>query len=349
MPAQTWQPSGSIADVAERLASARAVAVVPHAKPDGDAIGATLALARTLDRLGIAATAIYAPPWPRRFDVLVGSTPVHHLDPDAPDLAPIERADLVAVLDTGTWSQLGGAAPALRGAAARTLVVDHHHHGDPELAELRCVETDAPAAAAIVARLCVRLLDFDGPARLPAEIAAPLYVGLATDTGWFRHPSVAPPVLRLAADLLEAGADHNALYRMVELNDPPERLLLMQRALGSLRFLAGGRAVLMVLRRADFEAAGATPGDTGGLVDLPRSVASVEVSALLYEPEPGRAKLSLRSKASGHPVDVNALAQSLGGGGHVHAAGVTLERPLDDALPDVVAAIETAAAEPAVP
>lgn len=336
--------------VAERLMGWQRVAVLTHAKPDGDAIGSALGLARTLVHAGHEATVVFCPPWDPRFDAMLGVTPALFAEsPEAFESQPLAGIDGVAVLDTGSFTQLGHAADFVRKKHDRTLIIDHHKGGDPDVAPVRLLDVAAASATQIVARVACEVLGVTSPAVLPADVAEPLYFGLATDTGWFRHPSVTPEVFRLAADLLDAGVEHNRLYTMSEMSDPPERLLLVQRALMSLRLVADRRAAVVALTGDDFEAAGAGPTHASGLVDIAKSVRTVEVSALLYETEPGLTKVSLRSKASALSVDVNAVASAWGGGGHKHAAGAKLALQLEDARAAVEAAVTDAVSRAASP
>jgi len=314
--------------------------LLTHARPDGDAVGSTLAICRSATAAGVPAAIAYAgelPPW---LAEVMGDTPWSHLDAGEPP-APFDRA---LVCDTGAWGQLEPYTPWIAGKADRLAILDHHRSGTPDLADLRWIDSAAAAACEMAAAVCVRLLGVASPADLPQPIAAPLLLGLGTDTGWFRHPSVTPAVLRLAADLIQAGADHAALVKLTMLSDPPERLRLLSRAMASLRLHeAAGVAVLRVTA-ADLAAAGASVGMTSGFADPALAVRGVTVAAVLTElPEaqggPGVVKLSLRSKLGG--PDVARVAGELGGGGHARAAGARVRAPLDEAerrVLDLVAA-----------
>lgn len=355
-PANTEPPrytsNATLEQIAERLTSARSVVVLTHTKPDGDAVGSVLALARALDLAGITARPVFAPPVDTRFADLFAP---NHAQPalaedeaffNAPDYA---EADAVAVVDTGAFGQLGPAADFVRARAERTVIIDHHRGGEDAMAHLRHVDTTAAAACQPVAQLAAiiasRAANTTASVRdLPASIASPLYLGLASDTGWFKHPSVTPAVFRLAAELLEAGAEHNALYLASEQSDPPARLELMRRALDSLTLVAHGRAAVMHLTARDFDESGADRTESGGLVDLPKTVSTIEVCAMITEAEPELAKVSMRSKAGHLDIDVNAVAHTWGGGGHKHAAGARIPMPVEQAKREVAKALEHAIA-----
>ncbi len=330
------------AAVAERLRSCKRVLILTHTKPDGDAMGSALALARVLSAINIVPTVMLFPPVSQSLRGLASHNEYVIAPRDTEPAAMSPEVDCIVVVDTGSWSQLGPAAVLVRDCADKTIIIDHHVNGNPEIATTRLIDGTAPAACQLVAQIALHLLDLPSAAQLPIEIAEPLYLGIATDTGWFRHPSVMPQTLRLAADLLETGVNQNALYRRMEQNDRPQRLALAQRMLNNMQYVADGRGAIMVLTHNDFAESGAQLDETGGLIDFPLSVGNVQVAALLYEPEPGLTRISMRSKDGDTPVDVNRIAHSLGGGGHKHAAGARVARPAAGVLPTLIAAIEEA-------
>lgn len=349
MSGELWATNTTIGEVAALLREAGSVAVVTHSKPDGDALGSALGAALALRRAGVDATAVFPGPWVTRWDALVEGRPCVALEAGEQRGDPVEgEPGAILVVDTGSWSQLRDVRPWLEARRERVAVLDHHPSGDAGVGALRVVEPGRAAACELVAELACALLRVRSASELPAEVAELLYLGIATDTGWFRHSNVSAASMRLAADLLDAGVDHTRIVRIAEENDRPERLRLMARALTAVEFVAGGGAAVMALTGADFEASGAGPEDAGGLTDVARAVRGVSVVALLYESGDGEIKLSLRSKAPAvgdaltRDVDVNAMARSLGGGGHVRAAGARMRGPMDDARRRVVAMLEGA-------
>jgi bifunctional oligoribonuclease and PAP phosphatase NrnA len=345
-PTQTtadWTTNTTIAQVAARLKDAKSVALITHFKPDGDALGSTLAVTRSLNLLGIDAKAWYYGALPNWADLAAGDAPHTLLEALQ---KPTQDADLVLVMDTGSWGQLAEARPWLEGKADHTIVMDHHLAGDPEIASMRIVDTLAAAICETAASLCVALLDVEGPAHLPPPIAELLYLGIATDTGWFRFSNTTPDTMRLAAALLEAGTDQPRVYRMVELCERTSRLKLMARALASLEFYNDDTIALMSITQADMHAAKAAPGDAGGFADLALAVETVRVAGVLSETptmdgEAPRTKVSLRSKAMGDDsIDVNKVTGQLGGGGHARAAGARINGTIDDAKARLIEALK---------
>jgi phosphoesterase RecJ-like protein len=340
-----YSGNASIPEAAAWLAGKRHVVITTHFKPDGDAVGASVALARALGRRewGSRVELWYSGQLPDFLREIVGDTPYRHLDKQPP--TDDDKPDAVVVVDTGAWSQVEAVRVWLGTRAEHTLIVDHHLNGDAGMAERRVIDPAAAAAAQMVAGLCGELLRLP-PSRLPVEIATPLYLGLATDTGWFRYSNVTPAVMRLAADFIEAGVAHTELFRVVEQRDRPGRLRLFGRALASLEFADHGRVALMRLSERDFIESDAAPGDTGGFADRLLTIETVLVAVVITEARDHNgeriAKISMRSKDGPRAVDVNEVTTRLGGGGHARASGARFHGTLDEARIAVLGALEAA-------
>lgn len=349
----TWGSTTTIADLSAWLKGKRRVAVLTHVKPDGDALGSTLAVARALRMSAgkIDARCWYSGPLPDWGRGMIGDTPVSMIEKDGLPAAD-QQPEGVIILDTGSWSQLDPYRPLIEKTQPEVGIVDHHLHGDVAVAARRFVDARFAAVCELAADLCAAILGVTSPSRLPTEIATPLYLGLATDTGWFRFSNVTPQTLRLAADLIQAGVDHSALYRMIEQQDKPSRLKLMARALESMEFTADNRVAVSLLTRQDFADARASSAETGGFADLALCIETILVSAVLTEAEPPAGhsglltKISMRSKPGDHAVDVNEVCRQLGGGGHARAAGARLNCGMMQARAKVMKALEEAVGKP---
>jgi phosphoesterase RecJ-like protein len=326
--------------IARRLLASKRVLILTHTKPDGDAAGSTLALARALRhaRPNIPTEVWYFGPSPAWLRDVAGPTPFRTFEP--PTLAPDARDfSTILISDTCSPTQLEPMRAALAGRAADTLVIDHHVQGDAAISTARCVDVSAAAVCQPVARVCMELLAVREASALPADVAEALYLGLATDTGWFRHSNVSRRVMALAGELLDAGANHVRLYQLVEQRETLGRLRLISRALASVDLRLADRLALLSLSLDDLRACGALPGETGGLTDFTQAMQGVVVSALITEVPPEQkngdhapmVKISLRSKSEPVAVDVNRVASSIGGGGHIRAAGAKLRGSIDDA------------------
>jgi phosphoesterase RecJ-like protein len=318
----------------ELIRRPRRVLLTTHVRPDGDGLGSMLALAEGLEALGKEVRMVIASTFPPRYAFLDPGRRVRFFE------APREEyrdAEAVVVLDTGTWNQLGGFGPFLRGLPVPKAVIDHHLTQD-DLGALRLVDTTAEATG----RLAHEALGALG-VPLTAGMAANLFVAVAMDTGWFRHSNALPATFALASELVAAGARPVLLYDELFERNSLARLRLVGLVLERLTVIAGGRVAYTELRRGDYEATGATPQDSEDLVNYARSIEGVEVGLLFMEQPRGGVKVSFRSRDA---VDVARLAETFGGGGHRQASGAILPTSLSDARARVLDAV-AAALEPA--
>ncbi|MEE2972388.1 MAG: DHH family phosphoesterase [Planctomycetota bacterium] len=329
-PGFTYESNATAEEIAARLQAAGSVLILTHHKPDGDALGTSLALHRGLRQRGVASVVVLSGPIDPNLLTMVDDRDRIERIEEIGSLESRPDPDLVAVVDTGAWTQLETVGPWLRSRRDRTVGIDHHARGG-SVAGLRVVDTSCASAT----QALVPVLDALGVDLNTDRIAEALLLGLATDTGWFRFSSAGPEVYRLAARLMESGADKDAIYARVEQNASPARFAMLARALGSLSFADRGAMAVMRLGLEDFAETGANLEELAGIVNEPLEIGSVRGSVLLTEAEAGKTKLSFRSKPDTDGrgfIDVNELAARFGGGGHVHAAGARIELELDAAV-----------------
>lgn len=245
--------------------------------------------------------------------------------------------DTWVVVDTGTFSQLPGmeaAIPAFEQRGGTVLILDHHKTQEPWGTE-RLVDVTASSAAELVWRTIKQW--GVAPTR---QIAAAVYVGVVTDTGWFQFSNTQPSTMRLAAELMEIGVDTDAIYQRLYQCEREARVRLQTRAMNSLEILAGGKLAVMRVSKEDFAAAGAQVPATENLINVPLQIATVEMSILAVEtPEGGPIRVSCRSKGK---VDVAKFAEQFGGGGHARASGLKVAGTLGEAVDKVTAAAVSA-------
>lgn len=285
-----------------------------HINPDGDAIGSEIAFARWLKTQGKQVRILNDSPTPLAFEWLAVDDPI-----DVHEDALTERlfleSDALVVLDTSNRPRIGRLVLALDRHPIPVAVVDHHitHEG---FGEVNLIEPQKAATACLV-------FDLMRAARstIDRRAADALYVGLATDTGYFRYSNTNAASFEMAAELVRLGVDPQDVTTRVQASAPAGRLRFFGEALTALEMLEGGRLAVLEAGPDAFERHQLTGADTEGLVDMPRVIAGVEVVALFSEGKPGRVKVSLRSTGR---VVVDQLCSSLGGGGHPHAAGVLL-------------------------
>ena len=295
--------------------------VTSHEAPDGDALGSLLGMGLALRELGKDVVMFLGGPAPLpgeyRFLELDQRGLVRSLPEDFG-----ERV-LVAV-DCASSARVGAEAGVVD-AARFTINIDHHHD-NPRFGDVNLIVPDASSTGEVLADVLPEL----GVALTP-EIAEALYIALVTDTGRFQYANTSPKALRLAADLVEAGADVHRVFQGVYENVQFAKLKLLARALERAHVLEGGQIIVSYLLRGDFEAVGATEPYSEGIIDVLRSVEGSAVSALIREPPrdtgPAR-KVSLRSSVD--EVDVSAIARKSGGGGHREAAGFSSDLSVDE-------------------
>ncbi len=288
-----------------RKLGGRAVAVIGHARPDGDCIGSQVALARVLRALGNDVVCVNVDAVPRRLQFLLG---------DVTFLRPGELAahDYAAIfVDCADHDRAGR---SIKERFPAPLGVVDHHLSNGGFGEVNLVDSTSAATAEILAGLFL-----DCGLAVDAAAAQGLYVGILTDTGQFRFNSTSRRTFLVAAELLARGArPAQAGYELYE-RETAGKLRLIQRFLASLRFESGGRICIGVLPDGVFAETGSLPEDTEGLVDFARAVDGVEIGGLIEE-RPGGLKASLRAKDPACRLDL--VAGRFGGGGHACAAGL---------------------------
>jgi phosphoesterase RecJ-like protein len=293
-----------------------------HAHPDGDALGSQCALYLGLRRLGKRVRVVNHDPVPRCYQWLSYCDAVEVSDTPIPDQNCI-------VVDVGELHRIRDGAK--RQDFGPLLNIDHHSSGTP-FGDTNWVDSTAAATGEMIFRLLRELgVSIDKP------IAESLYTTLVTDTGGFRYSNTTPHVLRLAAELMEAGADAHAVCDRIFAHVPRKAFELVRVSLANLRSYLDGRVGVMSLSHADFLASGAMDEDTDGLVNYVRKLDGVEVAVFLKERADGLVRASFRSR---NGLDVGSLAAKLGGGGHKYASGVNLPGPIN-AVADRIIAILT--------
>ena len=300
--------------------------------PDGDSIGACLALARTIRRFARATVEVAGTPsfryaWMDGADKMV---------PDAQVRGPY---DLAIVLDGDRHRLTPVVREAFYGAKA-TAIIDHHGTTSAEGYTLAVIDRKAESTCGMILR-CMDAWNI----QLDPQTAAQLYTGIIFDTGCFRHSNTSGATHLVAARLLEQGIDHSAIAIKVLLERRRSGMALQARVLDNATFHAASRVVQGVVSRRVMDQLGSTEADVEGIVEAMIYVEGVEVAVLIVERGPELVKLSLRSRGQ---VDVSAVARALhtSGGGHAKAAGVILRESLADVVGRVPRAIELAFGEP---
>ncbi len=307
--------------------------ITSHIRPDCDALGSELGMACVLEALGKNVRIVNAQTTPPNLKFI---DPQHRLKTLGHDVQPhdLESCEVLMVLDTSAWAQLGTMAEVVRTTRAHKLVLDHHVGEDDLGAEL----FKNPQAEA-TGRLVVEAAHHLG-VRLTSELARPLFAAIATDTGWFRFGSTTGATFRYGAELVDAGAVPSEIFAELYEQDSLPRLQLRGRILARTRTDLDGRLAYTSALKEDFAATGALPSDTEDVINMTLAVANTEVAVIFVEQPTGGFKLSFRSRTP--KVDCNQVAKVFGGGGHKAAAGAFISAPWPSAESKVLDVVRAA-------
>lgn len=303
-----------------------------HVRPDCDALGSELGMAAILDRLGKDVKIVNADPVPPGLLFIDPQGKLQSLRTE-PANGWIDAIDVLMVLDTMAWAQLGDMGDPIRRTRAKKVVLDHHVSEDDLGAEV-FKDPKVEATARLVAEAAGQL-----GVPITAEIAGPLFAGLATDTGWFRFASTSAQTYGLAARLVAAGARPDQIYRDLYENDTLGRLRLIGRAMTRVQTELAGRLIYTWIGREDFDVTGAVPGDSEDVINMTLSVGGTQVAVIFVEQLEGGFKISFRSRCD---LDCSLVAEQFGGGGHRNAAGAFLRDSLPEAQARVLDAVRDA-------
>jgi len=313
------------------VARHRRFLLTTHINPDGDGLGSEAAMALWLAAQGKEARVLNDSVVPPAFAFLARHAPFESFEVEVAEQR-FGAADALIVLDTSNRQRIGRLAPVIDRFPIPVAVVDHHVSHARGFGQVNVIEPEASATGEILYDLILE----DG-ATITPEIAEALYVALMTDTGSFRYSNTDTHAHRMAAELLTHGLDPQRLHAQVHSHASAGRLRFFGEVLSALELRADGRLVVLEASPEHFQRHGLAGADTDGLVDLPRTIAGVEVVALFSEVEPGKVKVSLRSTGR---VSIDQVCSRLGGGGHVHAAGVLLRGSRADARARVLPELE---------
>lgn len=282
--------------------------IAGHLNPDGDSLGSTLTMTSLLERLGKEVYAYCAPAIGNDLKFLPGLSKIHvGVLPEKPDF------DTVILLECSDRKRGGDLESVL--SQAKTLINIDHHLVSDDYGNLNHIDSVASSTAEII----FQFFEASGEDNLlptPDE-ATCLYTGLVTDTGRFVHSNTTAEALRVGSALVALGADVNQINQVIYFTKSYIELKLLGRALEKMEMRFDNKYSQIILTHHDFEAFGATPAQTQGIVSQPTMIPGVEVSALIKE-EPDKVSVNLRSRGS---VDVSRIAQTFGGGGHARASG----------------------------
>ena len=295
----------TLQEAAEKLQAANNIILTSHINPDGDAIGSSLAMLQILRSMGKNVKLFIDDKIPKNFTVMPFAEEIK-----VPREYEKHDADLLVILDTAV-DRIGVVDKI---TDAPILNIDHHVTNADDKGYIY-VDAEAAATCEIILQLCHEL-----KVELTKNIAICIYTGLATDTGFFNYSNTKPSTFRAAAELVEAGVEPNLVSEQLEKRSYRD-IKTMNAVLQTTKVYYGGRVAGMFINRDLFKEIDTTEG----LIDLIRVIDGVDVAFLLTEKERNVCRVSMRSKG----VEVSDIARRLGGGGHVRAAGCTINQNVD--------------------
>lgn len=324
---QKKMTTDTLKQVAIELEKVPEAALFSHVHPDGDSLGSMLALGLALERLGKKIYLYNAGPIPESLKFLPGVERIA-------DSIPQELPETTIFIDCAEFDRVeinGLSKDDLMGK--KVINIDHHISND-YFGTINWIDSEAAASGEMIYRL-VRKLGI----KICKDIAVNLYTAIITDTGRFSFSNTTPKSFKIAAELVKTGIDlvhiNNILFEEKSL----AQTRLLYKALSNLELFHEGTIAIITLSKNDFETSGAEENLSEGLVNYARNIEKVEAAALLKEIDYSDIKVSFRSNSW---IDVNKVAQKLGGGGHVRASGCTINLPFEEAKQKVIFALEEA-------
>ena len=307
----------TLEEIAALLLAQDKVVLCPHVSPDGDALGSTLALKMALEKAGKKVTVMVDDDVPKAFGFLP------QIDCFVkPADGEVVEADLLVVLDASSLDRIGKVAQAVKAKAIANI---DHHISNTQFADYLYLNTEAAATAEILCNLVEKL-----GITPDKDLATCLYTGIYTDCGSFRYANTTPGTMRAAAKLLEYGARPNEISDALGTNTRAN-IEMLGKVLQTLAFYNDGKISTLEINSDLYD----KDVNTDNFISFARYIEGVDVAVLFKAVEPAVTRVSMRSQ----DTDVAAIALSFGGGGHVRAAGCTVELPLEQAKAKVLEAI----------
>ncbi|MDO4868864.1 MAG: bifunctional oligoribonuclease/PAP phosphatase NrnA [Bacillota bacterium] len=317
--------NATIKEIGKTLLHAGSVMLFPHESPDGDAIGACVALCRMLRNSGIASWVLVDEELPEY---------VRFIDDGCctADQEVISEPDICALIDCSGEDRIPGRSDKYREGKVH-VCLDHHLAAYSD-ADMYYIDDKEAAASQIIYKL-IRSLNVT-PDRVMANA---IYAGICSDTGNFQYSNTTEETHRIAAELFAAGIDHNDIMVQLHQNVDERQIKLESAALADMTIFAGGKGAIACIRQKTLADCGALMEHGEHLIDVLRDMKGVEIAAVLKEKAPDMTKASFRAKTY---ADVSKVAAIFGGGGHVKASGCTIHENVDTARESVMKAIEEA-------
>ena len=302
--------------------------ITTHLFSEGDAIGSELALKRFLCDLNKEAVIVNNEKLPPVYSCFDPDKDVKFLRSKDVNIN-LDDFDAIFMVDVADWGQLGDFADMIKASQITKVCIDHHPTNSG-YADINVIDKGASSAGELIYDLIIHM-----NGELTLELATPLYLSIATDTGWFKFSNTSAKAFKACSALIEAGVKSQIIYEKLYHNKHASYLKLLNLMLGALSSECDGQLVWTKMTKKMIKSSGVEFVDTDVMIDLIRAVNEVEVVVIFRELGERKTKVSFRSK---HTIDVSKLASDFGGGGHVRAAGASLEEPIDTVIGDVISA-----------
>lgn len=311
-------------NIASELNHVKTVAIAGHIRPDGDCVGSSMGMYLYIKKNfpHITDVDVYLEEIPNSYRFLQGTDEIHHTCDKNMEY------DLFISLDCGDKGRLGDAAVYFE-TAKRRMCIDHHI-SNSGFADVDYIVPEASSTSELV----YDVLDKD---KITKEIAEALYMGIAHDTGVFQYSCTSPKTMRAAADLMDKGIDFSGILDDTYFKKSYVQNQILGRALLESIMVLNGQCIISAIRQKDMVFYGVEPKDLDGIVSQLRNTKGVEVAIFIYETGIQEFKVSMRSNGI---VDVSKIGAYFGGGGHVRAAGCTLQGTMHDVLNNLTKHIE---------
>jgi exopolyphosphatase-related proteins len=309
----------------EKLLSAKKVAITGHVNPDGDCIGSVLAIYNYISTVypEIKLSA-YLEEFSDKFMFLKNSENIKQ------SVEEDEEFDLLICVDSADIQRLGFSEVLLQ-KSKESINIDHHVT-NTKFTDETCLEADASSTAEVIYTLLNK-------EKIDKAVAECLYTGMVHDTGVFRYSCTSPKTMRVAADLMEKGIDYTTIVDESFYEKSYLQNQILGRTLLESILILDGKCIFSYVNRKMMNFYEVTKKDLDGIIEQLRQTRGVEVAIFLYEVETQKYKVSLRSKTK---VDVSKIAAFFGGGGHVRAAGCTMDGTVHDIVNNISMHIEQA-------
>lgn len=322
----------SIKIVQDLLATSKKIVIVGHKNPDGDAVGSCLGLSFLLKSLGHSTQVIMPNDFPDFLKWLPGVEGVIVYEKEVEKSSVlIKEADLIFTLDFNSLERVGDLEPVLRKSDAKFIMIDHHQQPE-DYAVASFSDVSMSSTAEMVFHFMEALGRKD---KLNKNIAVNLYLGILTDTGSFRYAATSPTTHRVAAQLLEAGAESASIQQSVYDTNSPDRMKLLGVALSNLNILFDFNTAYITLTQKELDDHNFKRGDTEGFVNYALSIKGIVFAAIFIEnAKENIVKISFRSKGT---FSVNDFARNhYDGGGHINAAGGKSSQSLNKTISEFI-------------